>query len=67
MKMEVEADKRVELSCVKCSGHIGHVFEPDEGAKRTKQRHCVNDSSIQYVVYDPPDGTTEQGSLTLPS
>eukprot|EP00971_Amphidinium_carterae_P081577 1613585-Amphidinium_carterae.1 len=32
----------------------GHVFDPDDGAKRTNQRHCINDSSIQYVVHDPP-------------
>ena len=25
----------------KCSGHLGHIFDPDDGAKRTNQRHCA--------------------------
>jgi len=64
--MRVEDDGRVEVKCSICDGHVGHVFEPDHGAKRTDQRHCVNDSAIQYVKYDPPEGTTEAGKLTLP-
>lgn len=65
--MLLEDDGRVEIKCTKCGGHMGHVFEPDSGAKRTDQRHCVNDSAIQYVMYEPPEGTIEAGRLQLPT
>lgn len=64
--MRVEDDGRVEVKCIKCDGHLGHVFEPDSGAKRTDQRHCINDSAIQYVKFDAPEGTVEAGKLSLP-
>jgi len=64
--MLLEDDGRVEIKCAKCDGHLGHIFEPDSGAKRSDQRHCVNDSAIQYVKYDPPPGTAEAGKLVLP-
>jgi len=66
--MALETDGRVEIKCSKCGGHIGHIFEPDSGAKRTNQRHCVNDSAIQYVKHEPFfPGTKEAGKLVLPT
>ena len=65
LDMVLEDDGRVEIKCRKCGGHTGHVFEPDHGAKRSDQRHCVNDSSIQYVKYELPWAATEV-ALVLP-
>jgi len=67
LKMVMEPDGRVEIKCNKCDGHLGHIFEPDSGASRTDQRHCVNDSSIQYVKFNAPAGVTEAGKLSLPA
>lgn len=33
-----------------CGGHWGHIFDPDDGAKRTGQRHCVSWSNLSYHV-----------------
>mmetsp|Transcript_829 Transcript_829/g.1835 ORF Transcript_829/g.1835 Transcript_829/m.1835 type:complete len:82 (-) Transcript_829:275-520(-) len=66
LELQLEPDGRVEMKCSNCHGHLGHIFEPDDGAKRTNQRHCVNDSSIQYVGYSPPEKVVEAGKLQLP-
>lgn len=45
---------------------MGHVFDKEDSYPSTNQRHCINDSSIQYVVFGPPAGATEAGRLELP-
>jgi len=45
---------------------MGHIFDNEDAAKRTRQRHCVNDSAIQYVGFEPPAGAAEAGRLLLP-
>lgn len=38
--------KRVEVTCAKCGGHLGHLF-PDESSP-TDQHYCINSCSIDF-------------------
>lgn len=40
---------RTELKCIKCGGHLGHLFK-DGPKETTGNRHCINSASLIFIA-----------------